>query len=228
MLLNIIKRLISHLPSDWQSRLKQIQCRRQIRKGTFRSPEPEFAILEEFIEDGNWVIDVGANVGFYSKRFSELVGPKGRVICFEPVPETFAILVENLKYAKCSNVTLINAAVSDNPQSVSMVTPFSETTGLKNLQLSHLIINAESSGFDVLAFNLDSLMLPHRVDLVKIDAEGHEFSVLSGMIKLLKRDHPTLFVETGTKEVISLLTSIGYSVRALPGSPNKIFEATKF
>ena len=43
----------------------------------------------------DWIVDVGANVGHYTKRLSELVGPKGRVIAFEPILETFSILSES-------------------------------------------------------------------------------------------------------------------------------------
>jgi FkbM family methyltransferase len=192
--------------------------------GTFRSPEPEYAMLGKFVEPGDWIVDVGANVGHYSKRFSELVGSTGRVIAFEPVPETFAILVANLARAKRSNVTLINAAASDQTQTVKMVIPFA-STGIRNLQESHLLFHSEEAGFEVLALDIDSLRIPHRISLVKIDAEGHEFGVLSGMLELIRRDLPILFVETGTPQVTELLSGIGYSYERLEGSPNKIFRA---
>lgn len=224
MLFEIVKRIVALLPLAMQRQLKQFQCFLQIRKGTFRSPEPEFDILESFVKPGDWVIDVGANVGHYTRRFSELVGQKGHVISFEPVPETFAMLAANLKSLQFQNVTLINVAASTLTQVVAMVTPMS-VSGLRNLQESHLVLGAESgnNGFNVLACNLDSFNFP-RVNLVKIDAEGHEFSVLSGMLQTLRRDRPTLIVETGTKEVVDLLTTLGYTCDSIPGSPNKIFR----
>lgn len=44
---------------------------------------------------GDWALDIGANVGHYTKRMSDLAGPEGRVIAFEPVPDTFAVLCAN-------------------------------------------------------------------------------------------------------------------------------------
>lgn len=77
----------------------------------------------------------------------------------------------------------------------------------------------------MLAINLDSLNLP-KIHVVKIKAEGFEFSVLSGMLQILRRDHPILIIETGTQEVVDLLSPMGYVCESLPNSPNKIFRAT--
>ncbi len=132
-----------------QRECKQIQCYLQIRKGTFRYSEPEFYKLNCLCKPGNWVIDVGANVGHYTRRISELVGQKGRVISFEPVPETFALLVANLKSLEFQYVTLINSAASATTQVCSMVTM--SDAGLRNLQESYLISDTQSSGGGALA-----------------------------------------------------------------------------
>jgi FkbM family methyltransferase len=219
-----IKLLASKLPFGFAYYLKRFHCAIQMRTGTFGSPEPEYTILDKFIMPGNWIIDVGANVGRYSKRFSELAGTIGRVIAFEPINETFALLVANLKRAKCTNVTFINAAASDKSYPVKMIIPF-QVSGLKTSELSHIRSDSEEdNGFEVLALSIDTLKIPHSISLVKIDVEGHEYEVLIGMLELINRDHPILIIETGTPQVVELLTSIGYTYERIKGSPNVIFR----
>jgi FkbM family methyltransferase len=218
-----VKRMVALMPVTWQLRLKQYQFHCQIRNGTFESPELEFFNLSNYVKPGDWAFDIGANVGTYTVRLSKLVGAHGRVIAFEPVPETFALLTSNVKLAKCCNVTLINAAVSDAFKGVVIDIPTS-TSGLINLQESRITSSAPSSNSrHVLAFPLNAFMLQHRVNLVKIDAEGHERTCLEGMLDLLLRDHPTLIVETATSEIIDLLTAIGYAHENHQDSPNTVF-----
>jgi hypothetical protein len=71
---------------------------------------------------------------------------------------------------------------------------------------------------------LDSLGIDHRVALVKVDAEDHEAFVLGGMQQLIRKHRPILIVETGVKDVIASLTSLGYTSERLPKSPNVLFR----
>ncbi len=84
--MNLARKLFSRLPALWQSELKRIYFRRQIDSGSFASAEPEHALLPQLIGAGDWALDIGANVGHYTKRLSELLGGSGRVIAFEPIP----------------------------------------------------------------------------------------------------------------------------------------------
>ena len=129
--MTLFNRFAARLPERWQSELKRIHFGRQIIRGTFETSEPEYKILSQLIKPGDWVIDIGANVGHYTKRFSELVGVHGRIIAFEPVPTTFALLAANVQLFAHANVTLINAAVSDKFGVVGMSIPRS-STGLTN------------------------------------------------------------------------------------------------
>src|SRR5690606_41619503 len=71
-----------------QTELKRIHFSRQIKKGNFVTDEPEYKVLPNFIRKGDWVIDIGANVGHYTIQFSELVGKEGRVIAFRSEEHT--------------------------------------------------------------------------------------------------------------------------------------------
>lgn len=220
--MQLLKRLIARLPQEWLTELKRVYFARQIKKNRFLTDEPEYSILDTIINSGDWVIDIGANVGHYTKKFSELVGGKGRVIAFEPVPTTFTLLSSNVHLFSFPNVTLINAAVSDKLDIVGMSIP-EFSTGLTNYYQAHLT-PTEDSFLTVLTMSLDSLHINQRIGLVKIDAEGHEESVIAGMKKLLEKHRPFLIVENPSEWICEYLASLGYISERLMNSPNVIFK----
>jgi len=175
------------------------------------------------VSPGDWTLDIGANVGHYTLRLSDLVGPRGRVISLEPVPDTFELLAANAALARHSNITLINAAGSESASISGMVIPRQEDGGLDNFYLAHL--SGNESKLEVLCIPVDSLSLPRPVRLVKIDTEGHELSVLRGMKGLLARDRPTLIVEDNDPEVSAYLAGFRYSSEKVAGSSNRIFRS---
>jgi len=216
-----LKKLASRLPLLWQQELKRIRYRCQIRRQTFETTEPEFLILDQLVAAGDWVIDIGANVGHYTKRLSDLVGPRGRVIAVEPVSDTFALLVANAAAFRYRNVTLLNLAASDKTTVVGIQIPDFET-GLKNFYQA--AITTQESALQVMTVALDSLALVHRIGLIKIDAEGHDPVVLQGVERLLARDHPTLILETSSSTAVEKLEGLGYRSERLRGSPNLLFR----
>ena len=219
-----LKMFAARLPRRWQQALKRAYFARQIGKHSFQAPEPEYEMLPEMVAAGDWALDIGANVGHYALRLSELVGEQGRVIAFEPVPDAFELLVANAALAVRKNMTLFNAAVSDSASISGMVIPKYESNGLDNLYLAQLSRN--ESGLRVLCLTVDSLALPHPIRFVKIDTEGHELAVLRGMRELLRRDQPILLVEDNDAEVPVYLAGLGYSSQKLSGSSNRIFRSS--
>ncbi len=219
--MQLLKKFASKLPAQWQDELKRIYFARKIRKDSFGANEPEYKILEKLIKPGDWVIDIGANVGHYTQRFSTLVGPQGRVIAFEPVPATFALLAANVQLLQEKNVTLFNTAVSDSLDIVGMSIP-KFSSGLGNYYQAQ-ITRGSNTQLNVLAIELDSLAFKHSIALVKIDAEGHESLVISGMRKLIELHLPTLIVENPADKIIEDLESLNYKSEKLSGSPNILF-----
>jgi FkbM family methyltransferase len=209
------------MPSTWQLEMKRYLYRRQILRDRFVTDEPEYSLLHSFLSPGDWAIDVGANIGHYTKRMSDLVGDRGRIIAFEPVQDVFSLLAANVRNCSNQNVTLINAAASERTGCANMSVPRFDN-GLLNY--SEAAINSNAHGLQVLTLSIDSLALPHSVRLVKIDAEGHELSVLKGMVELLARDRPTLIVEVSGQEVHSFLEGLNYSRETIPNSPNHIYR----
>ena len=217
-----LKRLSSALPLRAQQELKRFHFAHQIRSGRFQTSEPEYARLGEWVTAGGWVIDVGANVGHYTARLSQLVGPTGRVLAFEPVPETFELLAANMAAAGARNVTLFNVAASTQIGVAGVSLPHF-SSGLTNYYMAG--ITSGEGEFKVLTAPVDSVMPSARVSLVKIDVEGHELQALRGMRALLQRDRPRLIVEGASPEVETFLRELGYTFAELPGSPNRLFSA---
>jgi FkbM family methyltransferase len=208
-----LKSIAAYLPAGIQFDLKRAHFRRSIRRGTFSADEPEFERLHTWVREGQTVIDVGANVGHYTRRLSVLVG-HGRVIAFEPVPETFALLTANCSDLR--NVTLCNWAASDRFQTVGLELPQFKS-GLANYYRASITVGGSHPS---LAMRLDSLPLTDLA-LIKIDAEGHDLAVLTGAQALIERLKPALIVEEDSAGTIAeWLVTRGYRIERLPGSPN--------
>ncbi len=92
----VFNSIAAKLPMRLQQRMKRIHFAYQIKRDRFSADEPEFDLSQDLISGGDWVVDIGANIGHYTLLFSKLVGPTGRVIAFEPMPETFELLCANV------------------------------------------------------------------------------------------------------------------------------------
>jgi FkbM family methyltransferase len=192
-----------------------------VRRGRFRTDEPEFDRLDEYVRPGDWVIDVGANVGHYVKRLSDLVGAEGLVIALEPIADTFALLSWNALQFRHGNVTLLHVAASDRQRRVGFHIP-RFASGLPNYYEAS--ISETDASVRALAIRLDALQLEHRISLLKIDAEGHDEAVLRGVDGLVRRDRPTLIVETVSPAVERYVGELGYEEVSIRGSHNRMFR----
>jgi FkbM family methyltransferase len=230
-MLQFAKKLASKLSVRSQQTLKRHYFARQIRRGTFVSSEPEFYRLESMVSAGDWVLDIGANIGHYTLRLSNLVGNEGRVFAVEPIPLTFELLAANSALSPYRNVTLLNMAASNSNSLARMEVPVEPSDGVPNFYLAHLGGDDQSTGpsaqpspesWSIFTLAIDSLELPNRVTFVKIDVEGHEVGVVQGMTRLIARDRP-LIVTEGDRAA-ALLESMGYRGEHLPDSPNFIWR----
>lgn len=218
-----MKRLAARLPVRWQNELRRVHFARQLASGSFAPDEPEVALLPGLISEGDWVVDIGANVGQYTKCFSDLVGPLGRVIAVEPVPATHALLAANVQLFRNSNVALLNVAASSEFGLATISVP-RLVSGLPNYYEAHLSLNPDSSSLTVMTLPIDSLGITHRVALVKIDVEGHELRVLDGMKGLVARDQPVIIVETRNPNLLDALAPLAYESERLDDSPNLLLR----
>ena len=211
----MMRSVVALLPNFLQSSVRSYHHHRQLKRGVFRSPESEWDRLAEWVKAGDTVLDIGANVGHYTCKLSELTGADGRVFAFEPVPDTFAALASNVRGLPQRNVTLFNAAVGDSSELVGFHVP----TQAGGSYLAHVDPTAKLKCF-VLA--VDALDLPGRVSFIKIDAEGHEPNVLAGLVNLLKRDRPVVLLEKNA-QAQAMLVELGYTITVGPTkTPNVV------
>ena len=151
-----------------------------------------------------------------------MVGSNGRVIAFEPIPETFELLAANASQFSYKNVSLFNAALSDKVTTVGMSIP-KFSSGLCNYYMAN--ISDIDATYSILTISLNSFSFPESIKLIKIDAEGHELFVLKGIEQLLTKDLPKLIIEENSEDVKTYLYGLGYKSERLDGSPNSIYTA---
>jgi len=216
----LLKRAASLLPWSMRQALRAVKYRSEYASGRFRSPEPEYDELPKWIQPGDWILDLGANVGHYTLRMSELTRAEGRVIAFEPVIETAELLIALARRARYPNITVFQAAVSDRAGTLNFHVPAS-ADGLPNYFQARV---ADSGGRTAICLAIDDLHLPRRISLVKIDVEQHEVAVLHGMRHLLARDRPVVIVEAHEGVFGEFFREHGYQMRPkTAGSPNLVF-----
>ncbi|MBX3703163.1 MAG: FkbM family methyltransferase [Steroidobacteraceae bacterium] len=214
--------MFRRLPLNWRRNLRALRLEHLVRTGRFDSDEPEFDRLASWLGPGDVALDVGANFGSYTMKMSEIVGESGRVFAFEPVPQTFVMLIRSLSVRGCKNVTAINAACSNENGIVGMTVPDDSLTGEDLYQAS--ISGVQRRSVNVFRARIDALPLPtERLRLVKVDAEGHDAEVIEGMIATLRRAMPVLITEHPKDHTCGSLQAIGYRLVRLPGSPNGVF-----
>lgn len=186
--------------------------------------EPEEAVVRKVIHPGFTVLDIGANFGVFTKLFSQLVGPGGSVIAFEPVPQTFRTLAAGIERYHRNNVQARNEAVSDHEGVVLMAVPQYEENEGDNLYQASIVYPSQSpNAFAVKSVTVDSLHLS-RVDFIKIDVEGHELEVLHGSLKTLEQHRPALMVEVASSRTIEFLCdTMGYRKPATISPSNQLF-----
>jgi len=151
-------------------------------------------IFERIIKEGSIVFDIGAHVGFYTLLASIMVGPRGRVFAFEPVPRNLYYLKEHLRLNNVKNATVIKAAVSDSggfttfdegpASSVGHLSPQGKLI-VKTVALDELILRA-------------GLPVPNYM---KIDVEGTELLVLKGAEVTIAKHHPTLLLSIHGRDI---------------------------
>jgi len=178
--------------------------------------------LENFARPGTTIIDVGANTGFFTRKFSEWVGRDGQIIAIEPEQNNFDTLKAALtRKNELSNVDFIRAAVSDVEESVNLVInpdhPGDHRLGEK--------------GQPVDAITLDGLMenqITKEVSLIKVDVQGAEYLVINGALNLIQSFNPVLFLEVdeqalkemnaSSKALFNLLRELGYTIHYFTGN----------
>jgi FkbM family methyltransferase len=182
--------------------------------------EPEFLnALRRYVRSGDTCVDVGGNLGYYCLLMSNLVGPKGRVITFEPVEENLAVLKENIAANKIENVELVNTALGAQPGVLSLIRSEVGSVSATPSIRGYAVEGAQSS-IDVPVNTLDAYLQEKgwHPAVIKIDVEGAELEVLRGTVNTLRLARPTVLVEVhgweaaSSAEVRDFFSNVGYQI----------------
>lgn len=172
---------------------------------------------KNLVSTGDTVIDLGANLGYYSNLLQQWIGPTGKLYSVEPVIPFNEILQWRLKDKK--HVTILPYALGTEEKDITLVIPKNLSylsTGLPNVYDSNSHGNLDEYGFKFEAKMKKGSELfkdLERLDFVKCDIEGYEEYVFPEMKPVFEKHKPIIQVETwGThkKIVEDFLQGIGY------------------
>ncbi|MCD6018670.1 MAG: methyltransferase FkbM family [Bacteroidetes bacterium] len=152
------------------------------------------AFFRREVKDGDFVIDIGAQLGLMTKIFSDLVGNNGKVFAFEPTPETFHYFLETIAINGLSkNVIPYQKAVADRNTSAFFKVSEHSVDASNSLIPFNDDISNEEVKVDVISIDnfVEANNIP-RINFAKIDAEGAEYLVLKGLQRTISRDRPKI------------------------------------
>lgn len=185
-------------------------------------PEQTSAFLSN-LNEGECFFDVGANVGYYTILGSQIVGPRGKVIAFEPVLRNLFYLYRHILLNKAANVIVISAACAEILSLAAMSPGENCATGfLKVKRLKKL--TDESYIVPTVTLDETARQLGTNPHVIKIDVEGAELAVLRGADMILRQAKPKIFLSTHSAELrsscLEYLRERGYSFEVLSQDKN--------
>lgn len=164
-----------------------------------------------FIRPGFTVIDIGANLGYYSCLFAEKTGTSGKVLSVEPIELYRRVLVKNTK--DYPQVTILPFALGETGGTLKMGNPSQE----KHRHGLMRVLKDNEGGdevYEVPVKNpLELFENLQQVDYIKCDIEGYEVPVIPAMKPLIEKHRPVMQIETegeNKKQLMALFTGIGY------------------
>ncbi len=154
-------------------------------------------MLEDIIKPGMTVLDIGANIGYYSLMMLKLIGDKGKLIAVEPSPSNIEILKKNLLLNNFQDVEVHNGAISDENSIKKFF--LSEMSNLNTLNYTDKkSLNLTGKTIDVKTFTVPEIIDDRDLNLIRMDVEGHEVEVLNGLIPNIGSNnlYPSIIFET--------------------------------
>ena len=161
----------------------------------------EFPKLKSLIKEGDTVIDVGSNIGFFALMMSKLVGKKGKVYCFEPSTTIFNKLKANLILNNIKNVIIVNRGAGEKEEE-RIIKRNSKYSGMSSIVLEYdrNLVEEKISLTTLDKYFANKLF---RINFIKIDTEGFEPQVLNGAVETLKQHNPIIYIELGGGDFLS-------------------------
>jgi FkbM family methyltransferase len=169
--------------------------------------EPEVSLIPVAVEEGDAVVDIGANYGLYTYHLSRAVGPTGTVYAFEPVPFTVGTLCLVAKLLRLRNVQIVPKGCSNETTTLAFAVPVQPSGAIAG-GLAHIHDRDDHERYDpppgstgvqrvvceVVA--LDDFLRPAQdLTFIKCDIEGAELLAFRGCERTIGRFRPTVLCE---------------------------------
>ena len=177
--------------------------------------------LMDLVREGDYVFDVGTNIGNTILQFSQTIKKDGLVFGFEPDPKTYKFCTSNLKLnPHIKNIQVFNYGLGNKSGEFQLEDRYESNSGGNRIIIEEVTGKSKNVIVKVLDEIVEELKLK-KLDLIKIDVEGFELNVLLGAKKTISQFHPIFFIEiddnnlrdqgSSAKELIEFLSGKGYS-----------------
>jgi len=200
--------------------------------GTYEEFETE--LFKKEIKESDIILDIGANIGYFTLIFAQIVGNHGKVFAFEPDPTNFALLKKNVEINGYENIVLINKAVSNKSGKLKLFLS-DDNRGDHRIYDSY-----DGRNFvEIESIKLDDFFNDYngKIDFVKMDVQGAEFLVVQGMLNLLNKNKnmkiiseywPMGLKRSGAipEEYLLLLLDLGFNLSNINETQKKIETIT--
>jgi FkbM family methyltransferase len=189
--------------------------------------EFETDLIFNILKQGDVVVDIGANIGYYTIIAAGIVGKEGKIFAFEPEPGNFELLSKNVTLNGFSNIHLQNKAISDKNGNVRL---YLDKANLGAPSFSEKNIFIEKGNFiDVKTLTLDGYLedskFDQKLDFIKIDAEGAEGLIIKGAQKSLQDNNAIILMEfwpygqknigTDPQKLLNTLSDLKYKIKII-------------
>ena len=161
-------------------------------------------LFKKMVKEGDTIVDIGANIGYFTLLSAKLVGKKGKIYAFEPEPKNYNYLLKNIELNNIGNTVLATQkAISDKTGKTKLYIcehdtghhTINQPEGIKSYKPN---TGNKESFIEIDTVTLDDFLKDKNrlVNVVKIDAEGAEMLVILGMDKTIRQNQDIkLFVE---------------------------------
>lgn len=185
------------------------------------------------LQQGDVVLDIGANIGYYTLLFARRVGPGGHVFAFEPEPNNFALLTKNVQMNGYTNVTLVNKAVSNTNGRLGLFIS-------KGNNADHRVYDSQDGrdSVEVESVRLDDYLadFTRAVNFIKMDIQGAVYAAAQGMTSLLRKNPDIVLVtefwplgilRSGSepRAFLELLRDLGFAMYRIDEDDQRIEKA---
>jgi FkbM family methyltransferase len=192
--------------------------------GTYEAFETR--VFQSLLRPGAVVVDIGANIGYYTLLAAKAVGPEGLVLAVEPDPRNYELLIRSIEVNGYQNVIPLRMALTDRRGEVTL---YADAINAANTSLASGNVQTELCRYTVEAGTLDELVLRYgggrEVNLIKMDVQGAEELVLRGARQVLEAGQAAIMMEfepaklealgADPEQLLNYLRGLGFGIQVL-------------